>query len=194
MGIPLSVRKRILIKKTEVTIVKKVLLAAILFITSATMLAQTQQKIGYVDSQVILNQYSAAIKAQSDLDALVTVWRTELDSMAQALQAKYQSYEKQASMMTPEKQQEAQQEVMMMDQQINQFRQQKFGQPNGELYIKQEEFLAPVKEKIMAAIDEVAATENMNFVFDKSGDIVLLHADDQFDITFKVLDKLKSKK
>jgi len=31
----------------------------------------------------------------------------------------------------------------------------------------------------------------MQFIFDKSGDIVLLYADAAFDITFKVLDNLK---
>jgi hypothetical protein len=31
----------------------------------------------------------------------------------------------------------------------------------------------------------------MQFVFDKSGDIILLYADSAFDITFQVLDKLK---
>jgi len=31
----------------------------------------------------------------------------------------------------------------------------------------------------------------MKFVFDKSGDILLLYADAAFDVTFKVLDHLK---
>jgi outer membrane protein len=46
----------------------------------------------------------------------------------------------------------------------------------------------------MSAISEVSKTEGMHFVFDKTGDVILLYADDQFDITFKVLDKLKTGK
>ncbi|HQJ45692.1 MAG TPA: OmpH family outer membrane protein, partial [Ignavibacteriaceae bacterium] len=55
----------------------------------------------------------------------------------------------------------------------------------------QEELFAPIKVKIYAAIEKVAKEENMQFVFDKSGDIILLYADSAFDITFKVLDRLR---
>jgi outer membrane protein len=48
-----------------------------------------------------------------------------------------------------------------------------------------------IKRKIYTAIEQVAKTESMQFVFDKSGDILLLYADASFDITFQVLDKLK---
>jgi outer membrane protein len=48
-----------------------------------------------------------------------------------------------------------------------------------------------VKKKIYAAIEKVAKEEGMQFIFDKSGDILLLYADEAFDITFKVLDSLK---
>jgi len=56
---------------------------------------------------------------------------------------------------------------------------------------KQEEIFNPVKKKIYTAIEQVAKSEGMQFVFDKSGDIVLLYADSSFDITYQVLDKLK---
>jgi outer membrane protein len=32
----------------------------------------------------------------------------------------------------------------------------------------------------------------MKFVFDKAGDVVLLYADPQYDLTYKVLDRLKT--
>ena len=57
--------------------------------------------------------------------------------------------------------------------------------------MKQDELLKPIKEDILKAIDEVRQEEHMNFVFDKAGGLVLLFADDQFDLTNAVLDKLK---
>ena len=93
--------------------------------------------------------------------------------------------------MTPDKQKEVQQELVKKEQTMQQFRQQKFGQPNGELFIKQEELLKPIKAKILDAIDFVREKEGMSFVFDKTGDVILLFADPQFDITNAVLDKLK---
>jgi len=40
----------------------------------------------------------------------------------------------------------------------------------------------------------VAADQKMKFVFDKAGDVLLLFADAEYDMTYKVLDKLKTMK
>lgn len=48
----------------------------------------------------------------------------------------------------------------------------------------------PIKEKITKAIENVAKDLKINFVFDKA-DGTLIYGDKEYDITFKVLDKLK---
>ncbi len=160
-------------------------------ISSAVVFAQSPQKIGFVDSQVILTQLPEAIKAQSDLDALTNKWSNQVDSMKMALQQQYADVQKQLATMTDEQKQLKQKELVDKEQQIYAFQNQKFGQPNGEIYQKQDTIFEPVKKKIYAAIEQVAKEEGMQFVFDKSGDILLLYADSAFDITFKVLDSLK---
>ncbi len=162
----------------------------ILLLCGSTIFAQAQ-KIGYVDSQIILTQLPEAIKAQGDLDALTNLWSNQIDSMKLSLQNQYTDYQKQVATMTEDQKQLKQQEILNLEQQIYTFQNQKFGQPNGEIYQKQEEIFEPVKQRIYAAIEQVAQDEGMQFVFDKSGDIILLYADSAFDITFKVLDKLK---
>ncbi|MCS7052974.1 MAG: OmpH family outer membrane protein [Ignavibacterium sp.] len=166
----------------------------ILFISillSLNIFAQNGLKIGYVDSEIILSQYSEAIKAQGDLDAITSKWTAQLDSMTQAYQASIQDYQKKAETLKDDKKLEAQQKIIRMEQEILEFRRQKFQQGSGEIFKKQEEIFAPVKKKIYEAIKKVAKEENMSFVFDKSGDILLLYADEAFDITFKVLDTLR---
>jgi outer membrane protein len=149
-------------------------------------------KIGYIDSEVILSQYPPAIKAQSDLDALVAKWRAQLDSMMADYQQELAAIQKQFQNMPPDKQQEIQQKMAQKEMMINQFQQQKFGQPNGEIYRKNQEILEPIKQKIRDAIKEVAKQEKMSFVFDSNQSIpVLLYGDEKYDITFKVLDWLK---
>jgi outer membrane protein len=166
-------------------------LVILFVIFAATLFAQSEQKIGYVDSQVILTQLPEAIKAQSDIDALTKRWSDQLDSMTLAYQQLLTDYRKQEATMNDEQKLSKQQELIAMEQKILGFRNQKFGQPNGEIYLKQDEIFDPVKKKIYAAIEQVAKSEGMQFVFDKSGDILLLYADTAFDITFKVLDNLK---
>ena len=163
----------------------------ILLISTVTIFAQSPQKIGYVDSQIILTQLPEAIKAQSDLDALTTVWSNQVDSMKLVLQQQYADVQKQLATMTEDQKQIKQKELIDKEQQIYAYQNQKFGQPNGEIYQKQETIFDPVKQKIYAAIEQVAKDEGMHFIFDKSGDILLLYADTSYDITFKVLDSLK---
>jgi len=170
--------------------VKKFLFAVTLIFISTNLFAQSPVKLGYVDSQVILAQFSEAIKAQGDLDAITAKWSAQVDSMTLAYQQALADYQKQANTMTEEKKLEAQKNLIAQEQGILDFRRQKFGQ-NGEIYQMQEQIFDPVKKKIYAAIEQVAKTEGMQFVFDKSGDIILLYADSAFDITFQVLDKLK---
>lgn len=167
----------------------------LLVLFSASIFAQNQQsfslKIGYVDSEIIMTQFSEAIKAKSDLDGLVAKWRKEADSMTTVLQNAYADYQKQSSTMKPEQQREAQIKIVEKEQELQKFREQKFAQPNGEYFVRQEQLLAPVKQKVFKAIDEIAKEENMHYVLDKAGEVVVLYADAQFDITFKVLDRLK---
>jgi outer membrane protein len=170
--------------------VKKYLLA-ITFLFLGSQLLSAQAKLGYVDSQIILTQLPEAIKAQGDLDALTSRWSNQLDSMTVSYQESLADYQKQANTMTEERRLSAQQELIAKEQAIMDFRRQKFGQQTGEIYQRQEEIFNPVKDKIYKAIEEVAKSEGMQFVFDKSGDILLLYADQAFDITYKVLDKLK---
>ncbi|HKI77195.1 MAG TPA: OmpH family outer membrane protein [Ignavibacteriaceae bacterium] len=165
--------------------------AAILFSGSFGFAQTTQQKIGYVDSQVILAQFPEAIKAQGDLDALTGKWGAHIDTLTQQLQKDYADYQKQAKTMPEDKQLAAQQKLLQQQQEIDNYKKEKFGQPNGQIYKKNEEIFGPVKEKVYKAIQSVAKEEGMQFVLDKAGDAIVLYADTNYDITYKVLDRLK---
>lgn len=179
---------------------RNILLALIVFTVS--VFAQTQQtqqttlRIGYVDSEVILAQFPEAIKAKGDLEKFASNWKKDLDSMQTDYQKSQASMQKEMDALKTEKEkkdfaEKAQQKLDEKARNYTQYNQSKFGQPNGEYYVKQQQLMAPVKEKIFKAIDEVSKEENMQFVFDKAGDVILLKADPQYDITYKVLDLLK---
>ncbi len=170
---------------------KYLLAAAMLLFGAGVMFAQTQ-KIGYVNSQVILNQLPEAIKAQGDLDALTNAWSSHLDSMTTNYQNALADYQQKAGTMTDKAKLAAQQKLVSQEQAIIDYRKAKFAQGTGEIYKKQDSIFTPVKNKIYAAIKEVAKEEKMKFVFDKAGDVVLLYADPEYDITYKVLDRLQT--
>jgi len=72
------------------------------------------------------------------------------------------------------------------------FRQEKFGQ-GGEFFQKQEQLLNPIKERILKTIEQIAKEEGYAFVLDKNADFVVLFADDDYDLTYKVLDRMRKK-
>jgi len=171
--------------------VKKLLiLLSIVLINSAFIFAQTPQKTGFVDSEEILKALPEAIKAQGQLDDMTKKMYAQLDSMNAQLQKEVADYQKQQGTMTAEKRKQTEQGLFSKNQELQAFQQKVFGQ-GGDIYKKQDELFAPIKEKVIKAIQEVAKAEGMTFVFDKVGDAILLYADAEYDITYKVLDKLK---
>jgi len=164
---------------------------AAIFIFTAAVSAQTQ-KIGYVDSQAILTQLPAAIKAQGDLDALTNEWSAHLDSLRTKYQQELADYQQKSTTMTETAKLAEQKRLVNQENEIVDYNKEKFAQGTGEIYKKQDEIFGPVKKRIYQAINEIAKRESMKFVFDKAGDVVLLYADPQYDITYKVLDFLKT--
>lgn len=173
-----------------------VLTLFLLFTAAVTAQTGTDPKIniGFVNSDAIMQQFSEAVKAQGEIQAQIEKWNKQLDSMALAFQQEVADYQKQMGTMPDDQKQAKETELLQKQQNIEQFREQKFGQQNGEAYLLREQLLEPIRQKIFDAIEQVAKEENIQFVFDKAGEISLLYAEEEYNLTFKVLDKLKSMK
>jgi outer membrane protein len=52
--------------------------------------------------------------------------------------------------------------------------------------------MKPVQDKIFKAIQDLAKEEDYDYVLDKSGDILLMYTNDKYDLTDKVLEKIKA--
>ncbi|MGE5846639.1 MAG: OmpH family outer membrane protein [Ignavibacteria bacterium] len=155
-----------------------------------TSAAYGQLKIGYVDSDAIMDNLPDAQDAHQKIDALVQEWQTELNKMESSWKVKYDDYEKRKLIMSDQTRAELEAELIKLEQGISEYREKKFG-TNGELFQKQDELMKPVQNKVFTAIQEVAQQEDLDFVFDKSGDIMLLYAKEQYDLTQTVLERLK---
>jgi outer membrane protein len=161
----------------------------LLFVLTLSLPLFSQVKVGYVDSETIMKQLPEAQEAQRKIDALVQQWQAELQKMKDEWKSKYDEYERRKLILTDEARAQMERELSELDRRIAEFQMQKFG-PDGELYRKQDELIKPVQSKIFNAIKEVALEEGLDFVFDKSGEILLLYANEKYDLTQKVLNKL----
>ncbi|MGD8778903.1 MAG: OmpH family outer membrane protein [Ignavibacteria bacterium] len=169
---------------------KKIILIFSFFLLLFSSGIYSQISIGYVDSDTIMKDLPDAQDAQASLDALIQEWQDELAKLERNWQQEYDTYEERKLIMSDQKRIEKEQELIKLEDEINQFRQGKFG-VNGELFKKQDEVMKPVQNKIFTAIKEVAEEKGLDFVFDRSGDILFLYAKDEYDITLDVLEKLK---
>lgn len=169
---------------------KKILFPLVLILFVFTGLSYSQLKIGYVDSKTILSKLPDAQDARQKLDGMIRDWQNELKKMEDSKKLKEDDYDRRKLIMTEQTRTELQDEIKKLDQQISDYRDKKFG-TNGELFQKQEELMKPVQNKVFNAIQDVAKDENLDFVFDRSGQILLLFAKDKYDITPLVMDKLK---
>jgi outer membrane protein len=52
--------------------------------------------------------------------------------------------------------------------------------------------MKPVQDRVFKAVQDIAKEESYDFVFDKSGDILLMYTNDKYDLTPKILTRLKS--
>ncbi|RPI05331.1 MAG: OmpH family outer membrane protein [Ignavibacteriae bacterium] len=164
-------------------------LAAMLLLFGAGE-ATAQTKIAYFNSEAIMKQLPDAQDAQKQLDQFVAEWQQELNKMQTEWKNKFDDYDKRKLIMTEQRRADAERELREMDQKIVDFRTQKFGQ-NGELFNKQNELMKPVQDRVFKAVQDIAREEGYDYVFDKSGDILLMYANEKYDLTQKVYEKLK---
>ncbi|MEW6060817.1 MAG: OmpH family outer membrane protein [Bacteroidota bacterium] len=169
---------------------KKILFGAVsllLMICTASAQQQSALRIGFVNSEKIINEMPEAKESQQKLEGLVKSWQDEIESRAKALQTKYEDYQKQANMLNESAKQARQKELIDEEQKLNQFRQEK----QQELAIQREKVMKPIQEKVYKAIEKVAKEKKLAFVFDKATDVPLLYADPMYDYTPDVIIYLK---
>ena len=152
-----------------------------------------QVKIGHVDSETIIQQLPEAQDAQRQLDVLVAQWQNELQKMQSEWEKQYEDYDKKKLIMTDQTRVEMERLLIQQEKEIASFRNEKFGQ-NGQLFQKQDELMKPVQDRVFMAIQDVALEEDYDYVFDKSGDILLLYTNEEYDLTQRVLNRLQERK
>ena len=159
-----------------------------LFLLPATSFSQL--KIGYIDSDTIMDNLPDVQDARQKLDALIQEWQNELKKLESELKAQKEDFEKRKLIMTVQTSAETEAEIAQKEKEISDYREKKFG-ANGELFLKQDEVMKPIQNKVFNVIQQIAVEEELDYVFDRSGDILLLYAKEEYDLTTKVLERLK---
>lgn len=175
------------------SIKKSVLLFCLIFVfVNLSSKAYSQTKVGYIDSKRILDAMQDSKDAKLQLDNLVTQWQGELKSLQDSLRLAKDDYEKKKLILTDQLKQQTEVQIAAMETEVTNFKVQKFGE-NGEYFQKQTELMKPVQDRVFKAIEFVAKDGGYDYVFDRSGDIMLLYVNESYDLTLKVLNQIEGK-
>lgn len=147
------------------------------------------QKIGFIDSQAILDKLPEARDAKRRLEVLTTEWQNEIKKRREALEKMARDFQVKEALYTDEIKQQKRKEMMDADKAIFEYQNQKFG-VDGEYFRKQTELMRPIQDKLYSAMKAVAIEEGYDYVFDRASDTLLLYANETHNLTQKVLDRL----
>lgn len=164
-----------------------VLLACVLVLPSA---ARAQQKIAYVDIAAIMKALPEAQEAQRQLDGMVETWQKELERLEKEWQQKFDDYDKRKLILTEQGRANAERELREYDARIMNYRNQKFGQ-SGELFTKEEELMKPIQNLVFEQVNQLGKELGYDYVFDKSGGVMIIYANPAHDLTAKAVDRIK---
>lgn len=151
--------------------------------------ARAQQKIGYVNTDVILDEIPEYEGIQQQLRVISEQWRAQLEQMQQEIDQLEEDFKANEILFTDEIRQEKKQLIEQKKQARKNYLEQKFG-PEGEYFQKQKELLKPIQRNIYKAILAVAQRGNYDFVFDRAKNASLLFGEKQWNLNQDVLQEL----
>lgn len=164
---------------------------ALLFLLFISATAFGQQKIGFYDSNALLEQLPESKDVQTKLDQLSDDWKKEILKMKATLDNKFKEFRQQSLLYSDEVKKQKEDEIISMEQQIADYQNKKFG-VNGELFQKQNDLMKPIQNSIFKAIKVIAEEEKFDYVFDRAGQVMIMYANPSLDLTDKILKRIRS--
>ncbi|HYK77348.1 MAG TPA: OmpH family outer membrane protein [Daejeonella sp.] len=162
-------------------------------ITSAliifTSLGVFAQRFAYVDSEYILKHIPEYTSAQKQLDALSAQWQKELDARFGDIDNMYKAYQADQVLLTNEMRKRRENEIIEKENEAKEFQRVKFGF-EGELFQQRSKLIKPIQERVAKAVQAVADAQQLDMIFDKSSEVVLLYANPRLDKSNEVITRL----
>lgn len=170
-------------------IFKKIIVCAtfLFFVAGMSISSFGQQKLGFMNSAALLSQMQEVKEADANLDVLQKQLQKKGQTMVEELQAKYQELGKKekSGEIAPKALQDEAAKLKEEEGNISKFEQ----DMQKQIADKREQLLKPILDKVNAAIAEVSKEKGYSYIVDSSSGF-LLYADESFDITKFVKEKL----
>ena len=158
----------------------------LLFLVTYIVSAQRSVKIGYIDTEYILENLPEYNQVSERLEEKAAGWKKEIDDRIRKIDQKKEALNSERILLTNEMIDEIEEEITLDEEELSEYQQKRFG-PRGDLIIQKQQLIQPIQDQIFNAIRELAESRNYDFIFDKSADIVMLYSDKRFDVSDQIL-------
>lgn len=165
------------------TCINSALIILLLFVDIA---GAQDQKIGFIDSDVIMQQMPEYSGIEQRLSLLSENWQQEIQEMEDEIADLEREFEAREILFTEEIRQQRLNEIEQKKEELNQYIEEKFG-PQGEYFTRQKELLEPIQRLVFDALTRVATRDSYDFVFDRAEETRFLFVREEWNLTEEVL-------
>lgn len=166
----------------------KLFLATFIFLLSGLNFVHAQ-KFGYFDSDFVLSKMPEYKKAQDEIDQFSAAWQKEVEEMQKGVDGLYSSYQAEQVLLTDEMKKERLAEIKKKETEMKEYQKKVFGF-GGLFFLKKQELIKPLQDKVFDAVEKIAKANRLAIVFDKSAELVMIYTDPRHDYTDFVLEEL----
>jgi outer membrane protein len=166
---------------------KKLLVTAIFALVMS--FGASAQRFAYVDSDYILKHIPEYNAAQKQLDALSSQWQKDVDARFANIEKLYKAYQADQVLLTEEMRKRRENEIIEKEKEAKEIQKAKFGF-EGELFQQRTRLIKPIQDKVSKAVQAVADAQQLDMIFDKNSEIMLLYANPRLDKSNDVVTRL----
>jgi len=147
------------------------------------------QKFGYIDSDMIMKKMPDYQKAQQELDKLTTKWQKEIEAQKKSLDDLKAKFAAEEVLLTEEMKKQRLDTISAREVAMRENQKKIFGY-EGLFFLKKQELIKPIQDKVFEAVEKVAKKNQLQIVFDKAADLVMIYTNPIHDYSDYVLDEL----
>ena len=166
--------------------VKKLSVLVVMCFIGSNLNAQKSVRIGYIDTEYVLENIDEYSIANTQLDSKVNQWKAEIEKRTAFLENEKEKLINEQVLLTNKLISEREEDIQIIENEIIDYQQKRFG-PGGDLIIQKKQLIQPIQDQIFTAVQEIASSKKYDFIFDKSADVIMLYSADKYDISEQVL-------
>jgi hypothetical protein len=161
-------------------------------IGSYSVSAQKSTRIAYVDMQYILDHMDEYKVASEQLSQKVAQWEKEIKEKQGEITQRKEKLAAEKPLLTPEMVKDREEEIQVLEGQLEDYRQKRFGASTGDYITQRWKLVQPIQDQVFNIAQEIGKTKKFDYIF-TAEDAASIYADEKNDITKIVLRLLKRK-